>query len=100
MPEGYEPNLEGRQRIKSEIHGVTILLDADDVDDTVARFNSWFEARDEVSIIDYGDVETSEELGYIILEWIYYPIDELLLTMLDQNDPIENEHFFTYLRRV
>jgi hypothetical protein len=100
MPEGYEPDLEGRQHTRGEINGVVILLDADEADETVALLHRWFDHRPEVEIIDYGDIETSETLDYIILEWEYFPIDELFLTILDQNDPIDNEHFFTYLRRA
>jgi hypothetical protein len=100
MPEGYEPDLEGRQRTRGEILGVVILLDAEDTDETVALLQRWFDQRAEVTIVDFGDVETDEELGYIILEWEHFSIDQLFLTILDQNDPIDNEHFFTYLRRA
>jgi|SRR6266487_645313 hypothetical protein len=95
----YYQTPEGLHQDRGNINVVVILVENHLVEAVNARLKSWFAERDEVSIVDFGDVESEPDLGYLILEWDEWEIDPLFLTILEQDDPIVNDTYFTYLRR-
>ncbi len=95
--DGYDPSLRGRERV-SGVQGVFIILPAEDVDAVHDQLERWFSERQEVVIVDFGDMDKLPAFGYIMIEWYGYTIDQLFLTILTQGDPIECENFTIYMR--
>ena len=78
-----------------EIQGVFFTISPDmPHEQLLAKVEGWFEGRDEVVIADYG-VTDKLELGYILIEWIGYEIDELFLAILRDEDLIEDYTVYT-----
>jgi hypothetical protein len=79
--------------LPGRVQCVYILLHPDIVDTIAARFERWFAARPEVSIVDIG---TSDKMsaGFICMEWREAEIDELFIAILDDDENIADYTLF------
>lgn len=67
--------------------GIYITIHPDAVEEAAAKFERWFARRDEVRIVDVG---TSDKvgLGFILMEWSQCEIDQLFLSILDDEQAV------------
>lgn len=61
--------------------GVMFTIDPAHLEGIIGKIESWFQDRDEISLIDFG-LSDKQETGVIILEWTDYEIDPLFLAIL------------------
>lgn len=80
---------------EGEIQGVYFTVSPDmPYEQLLAKIEGWFEGRSEVVIIDYGTTDKLE-LGYIIIEWLGYEVDDLFLAILRDEELIEDYTVYT-----
>lgn len=80
-----------------QIQGVLFTMPADIHEEFLTKVQTWFADREEIEIVDYGTTD-KQELGYIILEWDECQIDKRLLSILSEDDLVED--YTTYVREV
>ena len=68
-------------------NGVHFTFPSDHADFLHERMMAWFEGREEIILVDEGDVEKTD-LSFIILEWEDCEIDPLFLRILKTEDII------------
>jgi len=88
-PATLQPLAEG------EIQGVYFTISPDmPYTQLLDKIMSWFEGRSEVAIVDYG---TSDKvgLGYIMIEWLGYEVDDLFIAILRDEDLVEDYTVYT-----
>ena len=77
------------------IHGVFFTVSPDmPYEQLLAKIEGWFEGRSEVAIVDYGTSDKLD-LGYIMIEWLGYEVDELFLAILRDEERIEDYTVYT-----
>ncbi len=80
LPERFEPALEGTSQ------GVFFTFEADRLASLLEILERWFEARDEVILVDYGTTD-KQGLGCIVMEWEGCEVDILFQDIL-RTDPM------------
>lgn len=91
----YQKPAVQQQLAEGEIQGVLFTISPDmPYEQLLAKIEGWFEGRSEVDIVDYGTTDKLD-LGYIIIEWIGYEIDDLFLAILRDEDVIEDYTVYT-----
>src|SRR5437899_5978129 len=80
---------------QGEVQGVFLTISPDmPYEQLLAKIEGWFEGRSEVVIVDYGTTDKLE-LGYIIIEWLGYAVDDLFIAILRDEDLIEDYTVYT-----
>ena len=78
-----------------EIQGVFFTISPDmPYEQLLAKIESWFDGRSEVVIVDYGTSDKLD-LGYIMIEWLGYTVDDLFIAILRDEDLIEDYTVYT-----
>lgn len=84
-----------QQLTEGETQGVYFTISPDmPYEQLLAKIEGWFEGRSEVVIVDYGTTDKLD-LGYIIIEWLGYEVDELFIAILRDEDLIEDYTVYT-----
>ena len=74
---------------EGERHGVHLTFQAERHDWLLAKLRSWFADRDEIILVGHGTTEKTG-MGFILLEWDGFRIDQLFLAILDEEALIED----------
>jgi hypothetical protein len=80
--------------LPGQCQGVYITLNTTDYQFLLNKMVGWFRNRDEVELIDHG---TSDKvgLGYIILEWEEYEVDQLFVDILRDEEIVADYTVYT-----
>ena len=80
--------------LPGQTQGIYITLSSTDYQFILNKIVGWFRDRDEVELIDHG---TSDKvgLGYIILEWEEYEVDQLFLDILRDEEIVGDYTVYT-----
>jgi len=78
-----------------EIQGVYFTISPNmPYEQLLDKIEGWFEGRSEVVIVDYGTADKSG-LGYIMIEWLGYEVDDLFVAILRDEELIEDYTVYT-----
>lgn len=69
--------------------GVFILIDDEYYQEMLSKIEAWFEERDEIILIQHGEMAKTET-SFIILEWEGVYIDPLFLKILEEEQMVED----------
>jgi hypothetical protein len=80
--------------LQGQAQGVYITLASTDYQFFLNKIVGWFSTRDEVELVDHG---TSDKvgLGYIILEWEEYEVDQLFSAILRDEEIVADYTVYT-----
>jgi hypothetical protein len=91
----YEKPATQQPLTPGEIQGVFFTISPDmPYEQLLAKIESWFDGRGEVVIVDYGTSDKLD-LGYIMIEWLGYEVDDLFIAILRDEDLIEDYTVYT-----
>ena len=84
IPYSFRSDLLPRQNRREQpgmFQGVIFTVNPEQLEGIIAKIESWFQDRDEITLIDFG-LSDKQGIGTIILEWADYEIDALFLAIL------------------
>ena len=81
--------------IPGQAQGVYIALHPDHLEGILSKIIGWFAGRSEIDLVDTG-ISDKVGVGYIILEWIEYEIDQLFLAILRDEELVAD--YTVYIR--
>jgi hypothetical protein len=91
----YEKPATQQPLAPGEIQGVFFTISPDmPYEQLLAKIESWFDGRSEVIIVDFGTSDKLD-LGYIMIEWLGYEVDDLFIAILRDEDLIEDYTVYT-----
>ena len=93
----YASNAAQRIWTHGTVQGVFIILDMDQQEQLISKFELWFEARPEVKMVNSGRTD-KRYLGCAVLEWQDCAVDPLFIAILRQ-EPLVHD-FVVYTRSL
>jgi hypothetical protein len=81
------PDLPAPQAVAQpgKVQGVLFTVEAEQLDWIIDKIEGWFDDRDEITLVDYGQSD-KQEVGIALLEWEGFEIDPLFLAILRDED--------------
>jgi hypothetical protein len=68
---------------------VLFTIDPAHLEGIIAKIESWFADRDEITLMDFGLSDKQGE-GVIVMEWLDYEIDPLFLAILRDEELVRD----------
>ena len=91
----HSPELPAPQAVEyAGVQGVIFLIEADQLDLIISKIEGWFDERDEIVLVDYGQSD-KKGIGTVILEWEGFEIDTLFLAILRDDDLVFDYAVYT-----
>ena len=91
----YEKPATQQPLAEGQIQGVFFTISPDmPYEQLLEKIEGWFDGRSEVVIVDYGTSDKLD-LGYIMIEWLGYEVDDLFIAILRDEDLIEDYTVYT-----
>jgi len=89
------PELPAPQAVEyAGAQGVVFLIEPDQLEMIISKIEGWFDERDEIVLVDYGQSD-KKGIGTVILEWEGFEIDTLFLAILRDDELVFDYAVYT-----